>query len=147
MLISDFKKYHINNFTYQEIINTGATLSDVQKETIIGIQKYREYVRRRVKLFFNGLTTGQHESPMHPKGMAIDTYLLPEDGPINIHIIFKGALEAGFRGIGIYWNQKIYSCHFDLRPNYAFWGGVKTANQKSWRFISLLQDPRLFKIN
>jgi len=148
MLKSDFKKYNIYNFTSSEAEATGASLKDIQKETIISIQKFREYIRRRVLLLHNGITTGKHKAQEHPDGWAIDSYLVPGDGPINIHLIFKGALTAGFRGIGVYWNQTLYSFHFDLRPVYAFWTGVKDEKNDvvSWQWYPLLNDPAKIKL-
>lgn len=148
MLRTDFKDYDIDNFTSYEVTSTGANLKDVQKETMICAQKFRLYVRRRVKLLHNGITTGNHKAAEHPRGLAIDGYLLPEDGFIDVHLIFKGALEAGFRGIGIYWNQVLYSFHLDLRKIRAHWTGVKDPKKKvhSWRFYSLLNDPAKIRL-
>lgn len=148
MLITDFKDYRIDNFTPAEIEDTGANLKDVQKETIISIQKFRIYIRRRVKLLRNGITTGRHKASEHPRGLAIDGYLLPEDGFIDVHLIFKGALEAGFRGIGIYWNQVLYSFHLDLRKIRAHWCGVKDTKRgiNTWQFYSLLNDPAKIRL-
>lgn len=140
MLVTDFKDHNIDNFTPGEVEDTGANLADVQLETMIAIQKYRETIRRRVKLAFNGITTGKHKSPLHPGGKAIDSYLLPEDGPIKTLDILKAALKAEFTGIGIYWNGKLYSTHFDLRPNYALWSGIKNFGEKSWDYRSLIVD-------
>lgn len=148
MILEDFKKYNIENFTPKEITDTGCALVAVKKETIISAQRFREYIRRRVKLLENGLASGIHKAPWHPRGLALDGYLLPEDGPINIHLIFKGALTAGYRGIGIYWNQKLWSFHFDLRPYYAFWGGVKDESRqiKEWQWYSILRDLRKIRL-
>lgn len=148
MLESDFKDYKIYNFTKKEVEETGAKLEDVKLALMRSIQKFREYIRRRVILVENGITTGNHKSIMHPDGKAIDGTLYIEDGPINIHILFKGALEAGFKGIGIYWNGIQYSFHFDLRNNYAFWIGIKDSKKgvKKWIWKSLLQDPAKIKL-
>ena len=145
---SDFIKNDIINFTPSEVRKTGADLSDVDKRTIISIQKFREYIRRRVKLCHNGLTTGGHKAPEHDLGLAIDSYLVMADGPINIHLIFKGALVAGFRGIAIYWNGSCYSFHFDLRPVYAFWIGVKDEKKgiTDWVWYPLLNDPAKIRL-
>lgn len=148
MLATDFEKHNIDNFTVQEVMDTGCSLGSVDVKTMISTQRFREYVRRRVKLIENGLTTGGHKAPWHPRGLAVDSYLLPEDGPINIHLIFKGALTAGFKGIGIYWNQILWSFHFDHRPDYAFWGGVKDEPRliKEWQWYSILRDLRKIRL-
>lgn len=148
MIESDFDKYEIFNFTPEEVRETGSRLRDVRKETIISIQKFRTYIRRRVGLLHNGITTGLHKAPWHPLGLAIDGFLYPEDGRQDIHIIFKGSLQSGFKGVGLYWNQKQYSFHFDHRPNYAQWLGIKdeSRNINTWQFFSLLRDPARIKL-
>ena len=148
MIESDFDKYDIINFTPKEVEETGAKLIDVKKETIISIQKFRTYIRRRVGLLKNGLTTGIHKAPWHPLGLASDSFLYLEDGRQDIHIIFKGALHSGFRGIGLYWNQKQYSFHFDHRPSYAQWLGIKDESRSidTWQFFSLLRDPTKIRL-
>jgi hypothetical protein len=148
MYISDFAKYNIENFTPKEVQETGADLFDVKVESIIAIQKFRTYVRRRVKLLRNGITTGGHQAQAHPEGYAIDFWLDPNDGPITIHQIYKGCLHAGFWAFGIYWNQKLYSFHGEVknpyRKDFARWIGVKDAekNVRDWQWFSLLRDPR-----
>lgn len=148
MLIADFRKNNINNFTPAEVCATGAYISDVKTETMIAIQKYREYIRRPVHLIKNGMTTGSHISKAHPEGYAVDFWLHPKDGPINIHQIYKGCLHAGFRAFGIYWNQKIFSFHGEVsnpyRSDFARWIGVKDEARgiTEWQWFSLLQDPR-----
>lgn len=143
MLESDFIDHNIVDFTPKEITSTGANLEDVKLETMVRIQKYRSLIGRRVSIFKNGLTTGNHKSPYHPLGLAIDTGLYIEDGPVKPLIIFKSALEAGFKAIGIYWNGVAFSCHFDLRPKYAFWCGVKDGrgSKSNWVYHGLIVDP------
>lgn len=148
MLIADFAKYNIENITPYEIVKTGADIKDVKVETIIAAQKFRSYVRRRIFLFKNGLTTGSHFAKAHPEGYAVDFWLHPDDGPINIHQIYKGCLHAGFKAFGVYWNQELYSFHGEVsnpyRPEFARWIGVKDKKKNilDWQWFSLLQDPR-----
>lgn len=142
MIESDFKIHHIDNFTPAEVRATGARLRDVQVETFISLQRFREYIRRRVILLENGITTGNHLAPWHPKGKAVDGYLHPKDGPVKPQEIFKGAIHAGFKGIGIYWNQKMFSLHMDLRPNFAWWAGLKDSAKGiyTWQWHTLIVD-------
>ncbi len=147
MLVTDFKDNNIDNFTPKEVEETGADLKDVKKESIISLQSFRTYIRRRVGLIHNGITTGYHKSLGHPNGFSVDSFLYIEDGPVNIHQIFKGALHAGFVGIGIYYNQKMYSLHLEVasmyRKEFAFWVGVKDTSKQidDWQWFSLLNDP------
>ena len=148
MKVSDFDVYEIHNFTPKEVRDTGADLRDVKKESMLAIQKFRVYIRRRVRLIKNGMTTGGHVSPYHPRGEAIDGYLDQDDGPVKTHEIIKGAIHSGFKGIGIYYNQTIHSFHFDLRPNYAFWAGVKDTSNgfDDWQWFSLIRDLTSIKL-
>jgi len=143
MNLSDFIKYQIVDFTPAEVMDTGASLHDVQLITMVSMQDFRTHIRRRVHLLFNGITTGTHKAPWHNDGLAVDGALYTEDGPTNIHYIFKAALSAGFHGIGIYYNGEQYSFHLDHRPIFKFWGGWKDKKKgiNDWQWVSLLSDP------
>lgn len=138
---SDFIEYKIDNFTPSEIVETGANVEDISVDLMVAIQKFRLLVNRRVVLLSNGMTTGKHTSKLHPGGKAIDSYLHPDDGEVKIIDVFKYALEAGFKGIGIYWNGTLHSFHFDLRNSYSFWSGKKETG-KEWDFYKLIKDPK-----
>ncbi len=139
---TDFEKHNIDNYTPGEVINTGAILADVQLRTMIAQQTFRTILDRRVGLLVNGITTGNHKAVEHPLGLAIDSFLYPDDGPTDSGEIFKAAVTAGFKGIGIYWNGVQYSFHLDLRSDYGIWGGYKDVNLglKKWTYVSLLAD-------
>ena len=138
----DFKKHNIDNYTPEEVINTGASLDDVQLRLMISIQTFRIILDRRVGLLVNGLTTGDHKAVEHHLGLAVDGFLYPDDGEINSSLIFRAALTAGFKGVGIYWNGIQYSFHLDLRSEYGFWGGYKDSAKgvKEWQYTSLLTE-------
>ena len=138
---SDFIEYEIDNFTPTEIVETGANVEDISVDLMVAMQKFRLLVNRRVVLLSNGMTTGKHKSKLHPGGKACDCYLHPDDGEVKVLDVFKFALEAGFKGIGIYWNGTLHSFHFDLRNNYAFWSGKKEPGHE-WDFYSLIKDPK-----
>lgn len=148
MLISDFDRYKIENYTPKEIEETGANMKDVQRITICSLQDFRNYVRRRVGLLKNGITTGNHKAPGHSRGLAVDGFLYPEDGPINIQLIYKGAVSAGFTAVGIYWNQIQYSFHLEHRDTIARWLGVKNSSRgiNDWYWYPLINDPTKIKL-
>ncbi len=142
MRIDDFKRYLIRNFTPAEIEATGAALEDVRWETLQMLQAFRDSMKRAVILLPNGLTSGDHSSPQHPLGLAVDVGFREKDGKVPPVLIFKSALIAGAKGIGIYWNGFAYSVHLDLRNEYAFWAGVKGHRQKAWNYRPLINDPK-----
>lgn len=148
MLQSDFLKHNINNFTGLEISKTGAVLKDVKVEFFIGLQHYRNLINRRVKLIFNGLTTGKHKSPEHPNGIAGDIFHHPSDGPLDYKKCYYLALESGFHGIGIYYNKEInlYVFHFDL-GRFRSWSAFKNKKHDKWKYASLLVNPAYLKFD
>jgi len=145
LLEEDFKKAGVIDFTPKEVRATGAKLCDVQIWTMLTIQRFRDMINEAmghnvsVSLLKNGMTTGNHKSPYHPAGTAIDCYLSVE---VATTIVFKCALNAGFKGIGIYWNGKAYSYHLDIGDDFRFWIGVKKPGGKKWTFDSLIADPK-----
>lgn len=141
MLDQDFITYGIASFSPKEITDTGASLESVKLETMVRLQKFRSLLGCSVHLCTNGLTTGRHNSPYHPKGLAVDFYLKIDSNSVKILDLFKASLEAGFKGIGIYYNGKAYSFHFDLRPKYAFWTGTKDGDS-AWDYHKLIVDPK-----
>lgn len=142
MIVTDFEKHGITKFTPAEVENTGATLRDVHLRLMISLQVFRVLLDRRVGLLYNGMTTGEHDAPEHPAGLAVDGYFFPVDGAIEMSDIVKAALTAGFRGIGIYWNGVQFSFHLDLRHDIGFWyGSKKEPGVGSWKFSSLFITP------
>jgi hypothetical protein len=105
------------------------------------VQRFRVNVGRRVVLLPNGLTTGGHKSKEHAAGLAADVGFYEADGPVDIRSCFAAALDAGARGIGIYWNGAAYSMHMDLRKPYSFWCGTKRHRESEWRYLPLIINP------
>ena len=117
-------------------------IKESQRESRLLFQPERVIIDRRVGLLLNGMTTGDHKAPEHPAGLAVDGYFFPADGAVEVGDIVKAALEAGFHGIGVYWNGVQFSFHLDLRPTYNFWYGSKEApGVGSWKFSSLFITP------
>jgi len=142
MIKEDFKKYGIVNYTPEEVEATGAKLEAVQARTMIALQAFRTALNRRVKLIPNGMTTGKHKAPEHPAGLAVDCMLYAEDGKIAVNTLVEAALNAGFRGIGIYWNGVLFSFHLDLRKSYQLWYGEKPKpGVGDWKYRDLFVSP------
>jgi hypothetical protein len=140
--VEDFRD--IEFFTPGEVVRTGAALDDVSANLIIHYDRFRRVLNRRVVFAPNGLTTGVHSSPLHPRGLAGDCHYVEMDGPIDARTIFEAALLSGFHGIGIYWNGIAYSTHLDLRDEFAFWIGHKKHRETAWEYHSLINDPKNF---
>lgn len=134
---SDFDDMKITNFTKEEIESTGAKLGDVSPELIYNLDCFRKEIGRVVVLLPNGLTTGEHKSEWHGKGLAVDT-ALQDTMPVDINLVFCTVLRAGFTGIGIYWNGAAWSFHFDLRPAYTFWRAIKGHRETAWIYLPFL---------
>jgi len=142
MNLEDFKTYDIRFFTPAEITGTGALLKDIRLPTIMMVNQYRKRMNRRVVLLPDGITTGEHSASEHPKGLAVDSAFVEQDGPVDVAVVFKAAISAGAKGIGLYWNGFAYSIHLDLRNDYAFWTAIKKHQEKSWKYKPLIIDPR-----
>lgn len=144
MLRTDFEKYGITKFTWKEIESTGANPADVQLVLMMKLQVFRLKVNTRVVLLVNGLTTGTHKSKEHKDGLAVDIAFQDIKYLVNVSHIVNCALEAGFKGIGVYHNEAAYSFHFDCRENYSFWSAFKRHRENTWNYRSLIVDPKDF---
>ena len=144
MVNQDFRSYNILHFDANEIINTGANLSDVAASLIAALDRFRKLLHRPVLLLKNGLTTGDHKSRGHKAGLAADICLREADGEISINEIFKTALIAGFYVIGIYHNGAAYSFHLEIDNVYRFWMAYKKHREAQWHYASLLKNPKEF---
>jgi hypothetical protein len=142
MKLTDFEDFGLDNYTAVEVENTGAKLEDVKLNLMISVQRFRENVNRRVRLLPNGLTTGGHKSPEHPNGEAADCAFYAEDGSITIGVIVKAALDAGIKGLGVYWNGIAFSVHLDVGKRRRFWYAEKDGpDAMGWEFKSLFVTP------
>jgi hypothetical protein len=146
MLFTDFKKYDIDNFTAKEIKCTGAVLSDVNIQLIVGLQKLRKVLNTPLKLIYNGLTTGNHSSELHKKGYAVDFYFDFKKNHVNYNN-YKNwvyqAIKCSFSGIGIYYCHEVgyMTMHLDLRKTgFASWSGTKKVKIDNWKYSSLFKN-------
>ena len=133
MKIFDFR--NIKYFTVEEIERTGAKIADVQYETIKKLDEFRKLIKCPVHLLVNGITTGNHESEEHPNGKATDFRL----GNLRTtDEVVKTALQAGFSGMGVYWNSVTNSYHLDT-GKFRFWYGDKNSSG-GWDYSSLFKS-------
>jgi len=90
------------------------------------------------------MTTGKHSAKEHPDGKAVDWSFARNPHKVNVNEIFKLALQCGFKGVGIYYNQhkNVYRFHFDLRKEYGFWSATRDAYNEKWIYKPLIMDPK-----
>jgi len=143
MLPSDFKDFNIRKFTPSEVIKTGAKLGDVQPRLMQHYEYFRRAIGRRVRLTKNGLTSGGHRDPLHPAGLAGDSYLDKRDGEIKPSKIVACGLEAGFHSIGLYFTETTgwIGQHLGLSEDYRFWWGIKKKGARRWKYFGLVANP------
>lgn len=144
---SDFRDSAIHNFTAKEIKDTGARLEEVQLLTIFRLNMFRVSVGKKIKLQKNGLTTGEHSSPEHKDGKAVDFYF--DDGSLagkSITEIVFMLVSCGFHGIGVYHNGKAYSFHADIGQRLRSWTAIKDKTN-NWQYSQLFIDPKIMHIN
>ena len=127
---------NIKYFTSNEIEATGANIKDVQYELIHSLDRLRVLIGKPIKLQFNGLTTGKHKAKEHPNGLACDIYIIDLSAEDAVKVSLMAA-SVGFRGIGIYWNGKMWSFHLDLRKTFTTWYGGKPLPGYSWNYKEL----------
>jgi hypothetical protein len=141
MLSENFKS--LKFFTQREVEATGANIKDVQLGLMLGIDLFRGKIDALIHLLKNGMTTGDHKAEEHPKGEAIDFYF---DIAMDIRKFIVTAILCGFRGIGIYINDKgQISFHLDLRPDLTIWKAKK--NKKGiWKYETISFDPQGVKL-
>lgn len=137
MTRAEFKP--LRYFTASEVERTGASIADVQRETMYAIDDFRHEMGIPVRLLFNGITSGNHKSAGHPNGLAVDCTI---SGTVDVGEVFKNALIAGFKAIGIYWNGAAYSFHLELADRYRFWSGRKAEGEAKWTYGRLIVDPK-----
>lgn len=135
---SDFD--HITHFTKEECLKTGANISKLKIDWFHHADMFRDLIDCPVKLIC--LNTGKHEvGSRHYSGDAGDVLLLK---PRIIPEVLDAALQAGFRGIGVYWNGVAYSYHLDIgRTLVTLWQGRKKKGDQVWRYGPLIMDPCL----
>ena len=144
MKLREFEDYGITDFTPREVSAVGSHIKDLQLSLMVAAQRFREDLDRRVKIL--SLTGGGHVAgSYHYMGRAMDVFLYAKDGEILIGDVFKAALNAGFNGVGIYWNGKCWSFHLDVRSKLGFWSAYKKKDERKWTYIPLTLDVKTYK--
>ena len=141
MTHSDFVTMEIDRFSAEEIEATCAKLADVQASLMSSLNRLRNLVGQPFALLKNGLTTGNHASCYHGKGLAADVVIGNGLVTHTTDVLFK-AIRIGFNGVGLYHNGLIYSWHFDLRETPSTWSAVK-GREGTWMYSPLMVDPRV----
>jgi uncharacterized protein YcbK (DUF882 family) len=134
----------IAHFTKSEIEKVGGTLYGLSIELFQRLDKLRDMLATPMHLLSGGLNSGHHISnrDVHALGEAADFYVDPS---IPFLTVWRAALDCGFHGIGVYWNEYAYSFHVDIRKqdNFSFWYGVRENGYGDWTYKNIaLIDPR-----
>lgn len=154
MKADDFGIYGVTCISADEVEGTGALLSGMNVFLFTALQRFDSMIEVPANTVYerpwmplsNGMNSGGHKASWHPKGLAIDIAFLKAD--VEIYTMFKHVVDAGFKGIGVYWNGTAYSMHLDLRPHSAYWSGHKVlvwtgvTQEKKWKYTSLFRDPK-----
>jgi hypothetical protein len=144
MTETDFTRYQIRHFTHAGVRATGADPADVQPMLMQRLDAFAGLCGRRVVLLRNGMTTGEHVSVWHRRGLAADVGFCETD-VVDIQNLVIHAANAGFRGIGVYWGGAAYSMHLDCRPEPGQWARWKQHGQTVWNEGPLIVDPRTLR--
>lgn len=146
----DFVEFDINCVTPEDVAKTGAKIADVSLILMLRLQAFSTLIPYKIVLLENGMTSGKHSSPLHLRGYAVDVAFNSEQSKIKIYDLWKAAIQAGFTGIGVYWNGVAYSMHLDVRKCIAFWGARKNPlynpddpNSQYWIYTGIFLDPKI----
>ena len=133
-----FELYNIDCVKYSDISKTGAIPEKINLCLFTKLQNFQEVIKNPFYIVKNGLNSGVHSSKSyHFKGLAVDIAFFKD---IDWYDVYKASLEACFKGVGIYWNGKKHSFHFDCRPEYGFWKAFK--KDGIWIYSSLFKDVK-----
>lgn len=144
MKTRDLKDFELRHVRARDILATGAPLDSVNVFLAVKVDRFVAATGLPFVFLRNGLTTGNHRSSWHPRGLAVDGAFNVDQDQVRIYDVWKTAIECGFHGIGLYWNGVAYSFHLDLRPGLKFWGGTKVRGVE-WKYFSVFQDPREYE--
>ncbi len=127
--------YRISYFTEEEIIKTGAKIEDIDFELIHKLDKVRDIIGIPIHLLENGLTSGEHSSPLHRQGKAVDFYVKGITHDQAVRIVLECA-SMGFKHCGVYWNGVQYSFHMALGNQLKTWFARKD-KYNNWTYSGL----------
>lgn len=129
------------NFSIREIlsaIDSKITNYDELNNTTELLQIFRTVINKPITIIdISKLNHAKYG--YHPKSRAVDIFI--HDITTNdVDYIVETALNAGFKGVGVYINQdNILSFHFDTRNQFAFWRGTKSKRYSSWTYTNLIE--------
>jgi len=139
----------LDNFTYREVERTGAKIKGVKFRTMWTLQLVRTKTKKAIRLMANGLNSGDHKSKEHAAGEAVDFAVSGVKTFAQVVKVIYAMLEAGFRGIGVYWNGHAYSFHGDVGA-IRTWAAIRIESKgvprkTEWKYYALLVDPSKLK--
>jgi len=139
MYSKDFLRIH--NFSRKEVENTNADYRGIDFVSFLRLDTLRTLINEPMNLLFNGINSGSHSSKEHPDGKAFDF-----ECKVDFEIIYKFALEVGFKGFGVYYDKetRLYTYHVDTGKTYRFWNAYKLRKKDKWIYGSFFADPADF---
>jgi hypothetical protein len=131
----------LNHFSKGELIMAGGEPDTMYASTLVKLDLVRELLDIPVFIVKNGLNSGDHRSPYHDLGLAVDAFPSPDlfadlydNDPCAL---FRILLKAGFTGIGIYRHRKgFWGFHADERLDPATW--LARPGKKGWIYSPLI---------
>ena len=132
------KEFNISCVDYDNIVSTGANVGTLNIGFFVKLQRFYDIIGTEFYIMKNGLNSGKHTPDgAHYDCLAGDLAFYVEVDPYKV---YKAAVQAGFLGIGVYWNGKVYSFHLDTRASFGSWGAKKVNG--SWQYYGLFRNPK-----
>lgn len=136
--------HELRYITKAMLEQASANIPGMQLDSVMKLDRFAEKMMDdgfKVTLVFNGCNSGEHLSPEHASGQAID-FAFDGSVPPVWRVVCALAYE-GFKAIGVYINQaRIFSFHADP-VRYRQWGRWKD-KAGIWHEVSLLTDMEKF---
>jgi len=108
-------------------------------DTMDKLQVFRTDVNECIDIIDINRLSHDAKYGYHPKSRAVDIFI-HNINKYNIDAIVEKALNAGFKGVGVYRNHiGVYSFHLDTRNSYVFWRGEKKEQYDSWTYSNLIK--------
>ena len=129
MKMTDF--FNLTYFKPNEVLTKCEIIDKLDYNVIYFLDELRLRICKPIHIL--SLTGGEHEAnSLHYEGKAVDFFTIADPS-----LVLKHALSIGFRGFGLYTNEKgVHSFHCDIREEYSFWRAVKKDGK--WCYSGLL---------